>query len=851
MTSFQPDLDFNDANDFLSVLLGTIPAVDKLPAWDFGLANPMDLAPLLFPTFELASDADSTGSEPFNAPFAAEPFATEPFTSQELSLEFTSQDQEFPSLDFQEQFNSLQFPLGPGLALGAPRLSSVSMASYSDLASSHFHASAEHTPVTSELSAHALPVGKKEMPLASLEKTLLRESDSDAESPRLRAAAKDKVSKPAKKLKVSHNMIEKKYRTNINSKILELRDAVPTLRIATGKKDVSVADLEGLVPASKLNKASVLIKATEYIKHLERKNDLLNRQIALLQTLVADASLRPTDALLPRLAARPDSGFGFSAPSYNSTVSEFLALAADPMAVPAEQTLNSTAILGGMATLMGGSFITEDTFRGMAAVPFIPQYLFAAGSSPVMPQFVLMLRYGVMALGAAMMLQPVFRAVRSALTLGKTHSAPPLLSWLLVAVGLQLPKPLSPAVRQRVIDTLLGKRLDFSVAQLYTDYATLTSSEVTFENCFLCVLIGSLLVKKASVFSSAIGMNMRWRGNLLMNLSYAGDDANLGKLNKLIKGLDGLNLFESDTLLLRLSNMAEGRAVDSGIKNGENHVNCVEVNLSNKNDIYGLLLGWRILDITHELTLAYLETLSSESDDALESIKSDVTKVEALIQDNAKLMKHFALFKLVVSPEATPELMINMRSDIVANLNKVTAYLEGQELTDDETFSDDSSSTQEGDHDSDTVENETTDPLIVIRQQGSMVYSLNLINEEKFIVLTTSLISYYMQNNDHKKVSALLQYLKFKDSKVPLSLLSFTCLVKLLSNIVQQKETDDAEDSSESHELDSEASMILESLAKMMRSWLNESNKKDIMTRELRSNLSNLVMTKGIALSDI
>ena len=66
-------------------------------------------------------------------------------------------------------------------------------------------------------------------------------------------------------------MIEKKYRTNINTKILALRDAVPALRIAAGCDDVSIADLEGLTPASKLNKASVLTKATEYIKHLESK----------------------------------------------------------------------------------------------------------------------------------------------------------------------------------------------------------------------------------------------------------------------------------------------------------------------------------------------------------------------------------------------------------------------------------------------------------------------------------------------------------------------------------------------------------------------------------------------------
>lgn len=57
--------------------------------------------------------------------------------------------------------------------------------------------------------------------------------------------------------KTAHNMIEKRYRTNLNDKIAALRDCVPSLRVA-GKKsargeDVQ-EDLQGLTPAHKLNK---------------------------------------------------------------------------------------------------------------------------------------------------------------------------------------------------------------------------------------------------------------------------------------------------------------------------------------------------------------------------------------------------------------------------------------------------------------------------------------------------------------------------------------------------------------------------------------------------------------------
>lgn len=84
--------------------------------------------------------------------------------------------------------------------------------------------------------------------------------------------------------KRSHNIVEKKYRSNINSKFIELKNVVPTLRILDDESPTNFDELEGLTPASKLNKASILSKATEYIKHLKSKNDLLINEIRILQS---------------------------------------------------------------------------------------------------------------------------------------------------------------------------------------------------------------------------------------------------------------------------------------------------------------------------------------------------------------------------------------------------------------------------------------------------------------------------------------------------------------------------------------------------------------------------------------
>ncbi|KIV98241.1 hypothetical protein PV10_01908 [Exophiala mesophila] len=130
---------------------------------------------------------------------------------------------------------------------------------------------------------------------------------------------------PAAK-KRPHNVIEKKYRANLNAKIAELRDSVPSLRVtkkSTGKDGENVdsddEDLDGLAPSNKLNKASVLTKAVEYIRHLEFRtkrledeNKSLKERLETLDKVIArgghDAQRAVAFTSDTIIEERPESG---------------------------------------------------------------------------------------------------------------------------------------------------------------------------------------------------------------------------------------------------------------------------------------------------------------------------------------------------------------------------------------------------------------------------------------------------------------------------------------------------------------------------------------------------------------
>ncbi|KAJ9618648.1 Clr6 histone deacetylase associated PHD protein-2 Cph2 [Taxawa tesnikishii (nom. ined.)] len=180
-------------------------------------------------------------------------------------------------------------------------------------------------PATAEMSAMSSSASQPRTSISSVttpepvKKRAGRKRKSSTEDEGKGSSVKDNESPdtgepPVKK--TSHNVIEKRYRNNLNDKIAELRDSVPSLRAMSrpnGDGDES-EDLEGLTPAHKLNKATVLAKATEYIKHLEKRNKSMVDDMAALKSRLQqlEKAVQKSSVMQSRQAAASTAGTGRS-----------------------------------------------------------------------------------------------------------------------------------------------------------------------------------------------------------------------------------------------------------------------------------------------------------------------------------------------------------------------------------------------------------------------------------------------------------------------------------------------------------------------------------------------------------
>ena len=113
-----------------------------------------------------------------------------------------------------------------------------------------------------------------------LQSPKLEDEDSDSSPKRSGGTQGESRKKPRRK---THNAIEKRYRVKLNEKIAELRDSIPTLRqtvpTTPGGSPIGEGSTTDPVTSQKINKANILEKATEYVKHLESCNRRLQSEL--------------------------------------------------------------------------------------------------------------------------------------------------------------------------------------------------------------------------------------------------------------------------------------------------------------------------------------------------------------------------------------------------------------------------------------------------------------------------------------------------------------------------------------------------------------------------------------------
>ncbi|KAL5336581.1 hypothetical protein BJX70DRAFT_276946 [Aspergillus crustosus] len=183
-----------------------------------------------------------------------------------------------------------------------------------------------------------------------------RKSGSDDDGSTISAIPQEVKKVPSKKR--AHNVIEKRYRANLNEKIAELRDSVPSLRTSKGSGTLDDDDDEGATPASKLNKASILSKATDYIRHLETRNKRLEDENTAMKVRLRELEKAADQSLTSAASVSSPSNYTVSTESGTGSSPIF----SSPEDSPTDVTPSSSRSPAGVIKI-------PDSFKRMRAEP--------------------------------------------------------------------------------------------------------------------------------------------------------------------------------------------------------------------------------------------------------------------------------------------------------------------------------------------------------------------------------------------------------------------------------------------------------------------------------------------------
>ncbi|KAG7854415.1 hypothetical protein KL919_005209 [Ogataea angusta] len=642
------------------------------------------------------------------------------------------------------------------------------------------------------------------VPMVSPPDSFTSMSETSSVNPK-RATTKSKVTK-VKKERHSHNVVEKKYRMNINNKILELRDAVPSLRVASGDKRIATTDLDGLSPALKLNKANILAKATEYIHHLESKNAYLMNEIHMLRSSLdnqmANNYTQQTQYFNPETQPPPQ-------PNQYTNQNQAYVMNSSP--VPATTKL----LMGGMTAMVGTQLFdgfSDDSFKGLFLVPL--HRIFPIIGSPQASVVFNYLRTLLFFGGLFILLQPVYQfftapkekapiPIRTAFDVSLRELALDTLKMLgikLRVLKLDLTEKLNGInslnlyFEKWLVNTLSNQEtmsystiwrpfFKYYIQSLGIDgqIIEVVKSDATIQFHFNRLIVAKMVMMKVGEpLSTLLGLQ-RMLDSLMLGMvkdfrqikdttKYSDETARILKfVSNDITFLDSAELFEklSDVLKWRETNN-NGSYIKEFLKNsGDSDLSLIN-----------LICAIRSSQVLNDLMKEYLSQLAestSELEDSCESQVDADTIYEEVNSDSlvippacVKLLRLRTVLNSLLKPTAE-----NARKTLEAAISTVKDVVE---------FSEAIEQIEPVQQDESGVGDPTISKILQFAHQP--LRPPKLANDETRLTLTCVLMLHFFEDGQVSQACRLVRYLSLSQSTETVSLLTLISVLRAVSALI-------------------------------------------------------------------
>lgn len=739
--------------------------------------------------------------------------------------------------------------------------------------------------------------------------TIKSEDDSSPESFRtspsgVSSSSKNKISKPLpqKKLRSSHNVIEKKYRTNINDKIGALRDAVPALRMAAGDAETTLQDLDGLPPASKLNKGVILTKATEYIKHLERKNHALLMEAQQLRLMMQNGT-PPSRQIQQSQPQQPQPQpqqqqqqqsqqpqqfsqqmFQQHQPHHHQNMSQFQPASdynGQPINMVSQQPqqyqmgLPGKVIMGGLATMVGQQMFDGGDgydYRGMSAFPIfgLPQF----------QTFASVVKMLLLAVSVIYIFVPSVFHRTAKHDYSKKARTVTMKMWydlvkelVFIQADPKLKKDISDIEVATVLnDELIGVETKCTYTSVFYQLLKLHTYNPTFEVSFGKLILAKLLLTSSDLFA-LIGVKSVVPESIKEISNQRVADTSLRYFFKELQTPNG----QKTEAFRRFVNLVCGCGLDKFCERGQNDKG-YRLILKDDRVIYDykkLLISFRANELFREVLLKYIdltfnkELVSKLSSDELKEHKKEIWDLlnlaenmcpeRSIIQIRVKIFKSILNEKYVdsVLQLVTTEASLTKSTETLVPENASTETLKSATQPKDEEIykSDDDDQYEErlaaigedDDEEEDALLESDSDSATEApssRRGSTQIDSKfqKLLSRDLTNALTCSSVLKYIQLNKREEAKTLLKFIKTNRSEF--TLLSFISIFRVVQKYPKDWLTSGAEGEA------------IESFIAQLRLWAGDSandsfNDVEDGGLQLKREISDQLVEAGVAFSEV